>query len=195
MGVAVVCCLILFAGCDDSTPERSQPATETETAAASTEASTSEPDGGAAQAVFSIDDVGLGSDGWVTLLNFTDQPQSLLGHTLCQGDDCVDLPDTTIEPGARARVALGDGAGLSGVVVTGAALGGLEASDGEIAMYIDEGGGDQLVNYMEWGSTPHARSDDAVAAGLWVEGAYAPTDANATRLYRQPGGLWVFDTA
>jgi len=33
----------------------------------------------------------------------------------------------------------------------------------------------------------------AITAGLWMNGSFAPTSANATRLYRADTGLWLFD--
>jgi hypothetical protein len=33
----------------------------------------------------------------------------------------------------------------------------------------------------------------AIDAGLWIKGSFAPTADNATRLFRNEGGLWLFD--
>jgi hypothetical protein len=92
---------------------------------------------------------------------------------------------------------VGDGKGVAGVVVTDAHIGELKPSDGEIAVYAagDASSPQELVSYLQWGSTPHPRTAAAVKAGLWPRTAYAPTAPNAVRLYRRPGGLWLFATA
>jgi len=51
-----------------------------------------------------------------------------------------------------------------------------------------------MLVYLQWGSTPHALTDLAVQAGLWIKTGYAPTTSNATRLYKvAESGLWLFD--
>ena len=52
----------------------------------------------------------------------------------------------------------------------------------------------EMLVYLQWGSTPHALTDLAVQAGLWLKTGYAPTTSNATRLYKvAESGLWLFD--
>jgi hypothetical protein len=145
---------------------------------------------------FAINEVGLGPNGFVALTNFTEVPVSLEGLFLCQGSDCFQLPEAVVEAGQTARIAVGDGSGLEGVMATGATLGELRPSDGEIALAaskkIDDPG--QMYNYLQWGSTPHQLTAMALKAGLWVENGYAPTSAKATRLFKVPEtGLWLFD--
>jgi hypothetical protein len=143
---------------------------------------------------FSIEEIGLGPQGWVTLHNYTSSPASLDTLFLCQPPSCVDLPDVVIEPDALARIAVGTGTGLEDVAMTGAALE-LAPPDGEVALYSTDDTTDRshLWAYLEWGSTPHAGTQTAIDAGLWRKGSYAPTSAQATRLYRTEGGLWVFE--
>ena len=145
--------------------------------------------------LFTIDEVGLGPDGYITVLNFTDVAASLDNVLLCQPPTCVDLPDVVVQPGAVARVAVGGGSGLESVVLTNADLE-LSPSDGEIAIYESRDFDDpsKLRAYLEWGSSPHQATATAIAAGLWQPGSYAPTAANATRLYRTDANLWVFET-
>jgi len=145
--------------------------------------------------LFSIDEVGLGSEGYITLTNFTDQPAKLGGLFLCQGATCFELPRVEVAPGAAARIAKGNGTGLEAVVGNGAAIGELRPSDGEIALYASEELNDPkaILAYLEWGSSPHENTQTAIDAGLWIKGAYAPTSEKATRLYRTEGGLWLFD--
>ena len=85
--------------------------------------------------LFAINEVGLGPDGYITLTNFTDQPASLGGLFLCQGAKCFELPNTEVAPGKTVRIAVGNGDGLDGVIASGATIGELRPSDGEIALY------------------------------------------------------------
>ena len=145
--------------------------------------------------LLSIRAVGLGPDGYVAFENFTDVPVSLTGTHLCQGSTCAALPDAVIEAGEIGIVALGSGSGLDNVVASSVNVGELRPSDGEIALFAsDTVSAAELLNYLEWGSTPHELTGMAIEAGLWHEGSYAPTSATATRLYRiVESGLWVFD--
>ena len=145
---------------------------------------------------FSIDEVGLGPDGFVALTNFTDVPASLAGLYLCQARECFELPDQMVAPGGTVRIAVGDGSGLENVVAVHATLGELRPSDGEIALYAspDIHDPEQMLVYLQWGSTPHEFTAAAIQAGLWVKGGYAPSSRNATRLFKiKETGLWLFD--
>jgi len=145
---------------------------------------------------FAIYEVGLGPEGYISLTNFTDVAVSTSGLTLCQGSDCFELPDVEVAAGEVARVAVGDGARIDGVIATEATLGELRPSDGEIAIYASQDYDDPraMLAYLQWGSTPHGLTSVAVEAGLWFETSYAPSSANATRLYRIPeSGLWLFE--
>lgn len=148
------------------------------------------------QAVFSVDQIGLGPNGYVTLRNFTDVRESMKGIVLCQESNCQAMPKVTVRPGLSVRIAVGSGSGVKNVVLSHAHLGTLKQSDGEIAMYAsgDASHPKNIVAYMQWGKTPHARTAEAVKAGLWLKTAYAPTAKNATLLFKQKSGLWLFDT-
>lgn len=145
---------------------------------------------------FAINEVGLGPNGFVALTNFTDVPASLAGLSLCQGSECFELPDVVVDAGGTVRIAAGDGAGHEGVVATRATFGELRPSDGEIALVASQERDDPqaMFVYFQWGSTPHALTQIAVDAGLWVEGGYGPSSQNATRLFRvAETGLWLFE--
>jgi hypothetical protein len=145
--------------------------------------------------LFSIDEVGLGTEGYITLTNFTDQPANLGGLFLCQGRTCFELPSVEVAPGSTARIARGSGTGLEAVVATEATIGELQPSDGEIALYASKelNNPKAILAYLEWGFSPHENTPVAIDAGLWIKGAFAPTSEKATRLYRTTGGLWLFD--
>lgn len=145
---------------------------------------------------FAINEIGLGSNGYVSLTNITSQPAALAGLYLCQGTQCWAFPEATVSAGATARVGVGDGKGLEGLVADHATIGDLKPADGEVALFASNKFDDPqaLLAYLQWGSTPHKLTDLAVKAGLWLKESYAPTSENATRLYRQPDtGLWLFE--
>lgn len=145
---------------------------------------------------FAINEVGLGPEGYVALTNFTDVPASLGGLYLCQGAQCFELPNVTVDPGETARVTVGDRAGRGDVIATGATLGELRSSDGEIALLAspDVEDPEAILVYFQWGSTPHALTQTAIDAGLWVEGGYGPSSQNAARLFKvEESGLWLFE--
>ncbi len=147
-------------------------------------------------AFFSINEIGLGPGGYVSLQNFTEVEANLAGLYLCQADRCFELPDATHPPGETGRIAVGDGAGLGNLIVEHATSILLNPSDGEIALFDSTDVHDpvKMLIYFQWGSTPHALTSTAVSAGLWVGGSYAPTSQNATRLFRdEETGLWLFD--
>ncbi len=143
---------------------------------------------------FAIEEVGLGSDGYVTLRNYTEATASLDTLFLCQAETCVDLPDVVVGPGEIARIALGDGTGLEDVAMTGADLV-LTPADGEVAIFHSRDVTDvsEIRAYLQWGSTPHELTALAVEAGLWIATGYAPTAAHATRLWKTEANLWVWD--
>ena len=153
------------------------------------------PTGGSFLAIYEI---GLGPEGYVALTNFTSVPVTTRGQYLCQGSDCFALPDVVIDAGATGKVTVGNGEGLEGVIATKATIGELNPSDGEVALFVSENYDDPkaLLNYLQWGSTPHALTKLAVDAGLWIETGYAPTSRRAIRLYRdEKSGWWSFEEA
>lgn len=175
----------LFACTDSSPAEATQEVDQT-----------AAPRSGGAGAYFDLREIGLGPNSFVALTNFTDVSASLGGLFLCQNSDCFELPDVTVAPESTVRIAAGDGSGLENVVATGATFGELRPSDGEIALFASPDTRDpaKILNYLQWGSTPHELTDVAVEAGLWLETGFAPTSPTAVRLYRvEDSGLWLFE--
>lgn len=186
--LAFIALLLIAAACGDS--DRGD---DTSPAAATSKPATVS---GATGSFFAIHEVGLGPEGYVSLTNFTDVPVTTAGLYLCQGADCFALPDAEVPAGETVRVAVGDGSGLEGVIAAEATVGELQPSDGEIAIYASQEYDDPeaLLVYLQWGSSPHDLTSVAVEAGLWRETSYAPSSANATRLYRvEESGLWLFE--
>jgi hypothetical protein len=182
--------ILLVAGCSSTTPT-SNPTGVTTNPSLSPDPSSDASD---LSRYFSIVEIGLGPDGYVTLINYTEVAASLDGVFVCQADGCVDLPDTVVEPGQLARIAVGDGEGLANVVARDADLD-LSPADGEVGVFRsrDVTDSDGIRSYLQWGSTPHEMTDTAVEAGLWLPTAYAPTAAHATRLWKTEANLWVWD--
>lgn len=186
--ISLALMIFFLMGCTTTKP------TEVSTTEANTPKATATSRSGSGT-LFAISELGLGPDGYISLNNFTDQPASLGGLFLCQGKQCFELPNADVAPGTTARIAVGNGTGLDGVVATGATLGELRPSDGEIALYATRKLNDPkaILAYLEWGSTPHDNTQVAIDAGLWIKGAFAPSSENATRIYKNEGGLWLFD--
>ena len=180
----IVLTFIIFGltGCNTMKPANSETATANPAVSANT----------ITGSLFAIDEIGLGPEGYVALTNITDQAASLGGLFLCQGTQCFALPDVEVAPRATVRVA----AGSTGPVAAQFAFGELQPADGEIALAASNNLQDPkaLLAYLEWGATPHADTEVAIKAGLWIKGSYAPSASNATRLFHQEGGLWLFDT-
>ncbi len=143
---------------------------------------------------FEIVEVGVGSRSFVALRNITERPVSLRGLYVCQAKRCFGLPNASVRAGATVRIASGTGQGLKNVVARQATFGRLPPAHGEIAIFASRTirSKRSIRQYLQWGSTPHTFTSVAVAAGIWLKGAYAPSAPNAVLLYRTKGGLWVF---
>ena len=191
--MAMVIGSVLFVAVACTTTDASPSPEETP----SSQAESSAPSSGAGDVswFFSIEEIGLGPEGYVTLHNFTGASANLDSLFLCQSNGCADLPDVVVQPGESARIAVGDGTGLENVVMTNAKLD-LAPADGEVAVYHSEDPSDptQLRAYLQWGSTPHELTKVAVEAGLWRESGYAPSGPNGTRLWKTDANLWVWDS-
>lgn len=198
MGLAVIAIatLAVLAACsDDDDDGGSEDGTGTVTPAPS--GFTFDPDGTNRPAdssfVFTIEEVGLGPDGWVKLRNFSSVAATMDGLYLCQPPDCFALPDTEIAAGEAAVVAASGDTDQTDIVATWDDVT-LNPPDGELGVYASEDTSDpaQVRAYMQWGSDPHDGTEAAVEAGFWVSG-YAPTGDDATRLYQNDSGLWLWE--
>lgn len=185
MIVALAALMLVLTGCSASNSVITATRTPNQAVSASSSAGS----------LFAINEVGLGADGYVSLTNFTDQAGGLGGLFLCQGVTCFELPNVEVSPGATVRIAVGSGAGLDGVVANQATIGELRPSDGEVALYSSQKVNDPkaMLVYLEWGSTPHDDTHVAIDAGLWIKGSFAPSFDKATRIFRNEGGLWLFE--
>ena len=92
----------------------------------------------------------------------------------------------------RLAIPLGTGTvpELVGVVATAEVerpLGTVSSSDGELGLYRSSSfnSPDAIVDYVEWGSSNHARSGVAVAAGIWVPGGFVEVPAELLAIVTQ----------
>jgi len=66
----------------------------------------------------------------------------------------------------------------------------IDEADGELGLNVNSGFGsaNNIIDYVEWGSTGHGRSNVAVSAGIWTTGAYVPSFENGQSLSNSCSG-------
>ncbi len=126
---------------------------------------------------------------YVTVKNVGNGPLELSTHWLCQRPAYVQLPQMTIEPGDTVAIGLGEDAPPElveyvAVFELGTVLGDLARDDGEMALYTAPFFDDpfSIADYVEWGLPGHGRSNVAVLAGIWEDGAFIEVPIEATSL-------------
>lgn len=109
------------------------------------------------------------------IANRGDGAGSTEGYFLCRFPNYYELPAVELLPGEKLAIPLGteDIPELIGVVAVADVrnpLGPISARDDELGLYSSSqfGSDDAIVDYVEWGSTGHTRSNVAIAAGIWV---------------------------
>ncbi len=134
-------------------------------------------------AVFVVSEVVFGADGYVAVTNIGSGPGSLDRHQICQRPSYFAIDDVTVTAGETVYFAAGSSTGLDGQVFeAGSGFGRLTASSGEIGLYSSRSfdSSDDIVSYVEWGSSGHGRSSVAVEAGIWAAGDFVATDDTNT---------------
>jgi hypothetical protein len=113
---------------------------------------------------------------------------STAGHWICQFPSYYELPAVDLQPGEKVAIQLGadpvpELAGVIATVDVSTPIGRISPADGELGLYLGNtfNSADTIVDYVEWGTTGHARSSVAVAAGIWIDGGFieVPTEALA----------------
>jgi len=133
--------------------------------------------GGAA--VFAITEVSFDGTAFVRVTNVGGAPGSLAGHFLCNRPTYFALPDVTLAPGESLAVGEVDAPSVDGQTVAASGqIGGISASGGEIGLYDSNSfsSSDSILSYVEWAESGHGRSGTAVAAGIWTDGGFVPSD-------------------
>ena len=82
----------------------------------------------------------------------------LTGHWICNRPTDSELPGQVLGAGETIEID-------TSVI-------GLNADDGEIALYTssDFGSADDILRYVQWGTDSHGRTSVAVAGGVWQDG-------------------------
>lgn len=179
------------AGGSDTTasPTTQAPTTTASDTGSTTTMSTTTTTISAGPGILAVTSVVFGPPTYVTVTNVGGSPIELGNHWLCQRPAYIQLPSFEMEPGDRVAVGLGevppaDLVGLTAIFELGDALGEVSRDDGEIALYSAPSFADpnSILDYVEWGSAGHGRSDVAVAAGIWTEGAFVEVPVEALSL-------------
>ena len=160
---------LVAAACGDDSTSGSDATTTTADAATSTTTTLPTttapiPEGAVALEALQLNIVEFGEAGFVEIINTGSESIPLAGVNICEWPDYADLGDVvdieSLEPGATVQVSAD-------------VLGGIDAADGEAALYdgSDFGSPDAMLSYVQWGSGDHQRATVAVAAGLWPSAA------------------------
>lgn len=132
-----------------------------------------------------IEEIVFAGEPYLIIGNLGSGPGSTEGYWICQFPSYYELPPVDLLPGERLAVPLGTGTvpDLVGVVATADVelpLGTVSGLDGELGLYSSSSfnSPDAIVDYVEWGSSGHARSGVATAAGIWIDGGFVavPTE-------------------
>ncbi len=107
----------------------------------------------------------------VELINVGGMPIDISSYWLCDFPQYVQLINTNIVCGEDLILNPGQVITVSSNVVT------INNIDGEIGLYTTNAFSDPnaIIDYIEWGFSGHGRSDEAVAAGIWTTGDFAPS--------------------
>lgn len=162
---AVAVLLAACGGAEDSTTPSSEAVATTAESTAPTTAETTPSIAAGGLVIDSIDfDAGV-----MTLRNSGDSAYDTSGHWICNRPSYSDIASTSIAPGETLEV------DVSSI--------GLRAGDGEIGLYVsnDFSNPDDIVAYVQWGSSGHGRAAVAVSAGVWSEGDALPGDQSVVR--------------
>lgn len=133
----------------------------------------------AGDAAIRIDEVVFAGEPYLVLANKGTGAGSTAGLWICQFPAYFELPAFDLLPGERLAVPLGDGSvpslvGVVGTVDVVRPIGAVGPTDGEVGLYQANqfNSPAAIVDYLEWGSSGHARSGVAVAAGIWTESGF-----------------------
>jgi len=109
----------------------------------------------------------------VEVKNVSNAPLDISTYWICSFPDYEQFSTLTIE----CEEIKGGGFVLEPgelITISGHDLG---AADGEVGIYTDDqfSNPDYIISYVQYGSAGHEREDEAVAAGVWTAGEFAPT--------------------
>ncbi len=163
---------------------------ESTTEATTTTTTTTTLPGG--EASIGIDEIVFAGGPYVVISNRGPGIGSTAGHWICQFPSYYQLPDVELKPGEKIAVQLGIDPvpELTGVIATvdvTSPIGDITTADGELGLYSSNtfNSADAIVDYVEWGTSDHARSSVAVAAGIWENGGFIEVPAEALAIAAQ----------
>jgi len=137
----------------------------------------------AGEATFAIGEVKFGDTGWVEIVNLGPDPGDPGGHWIAIHPSYLEIPSVVIGAGASIALTFGNPAppGIENVFPVNETLPVLSPDSGEIGLYADGDFGDafSIVDYLEWGQTPHFRNPVAVAARIWPAESFIVVPAAA----------------
>lgn len=135
-------------------------------------------------AKFVIGSVVFGEGGTIEVGNLGPDAGDLTGFWIAIHPYYLEIPSVVIAPGRAIIVSIAEDADPELVIPAAGLLPALKSGSGEIGLYSSGGFGDPdaIIDYVEWGSTGHTRSNVAIQAGLWTEDDAVVTDASATGL-------------
>jgi hypothetical protein len=135
-------------------------------------------------AKFVIGSVVFGEGGTIEVGNLGPDAGDLSGFWIAIHPYYMEIPSTIIAPGKAIIVSIEEEADPELVITAAGLLPVLTSASGEIGLYSSGGFGDPdaIVDYVEWGSTGHVRSNVAIEAGLWPEDEAIVTDGSVTGL-------------
>jgi hypothetical protein len=126
-----------------------------------------------------ISRVVFGDEGYVSITNVGGAAGNLDGWQLCQRPAYYRIGSVEVAPGETLHFATGSAPDLVGQVIeSNGGFGRFGAGGGEIGLYVDSsfGSASSIRSYVEWGSSDHGRSSVAVAAGIWTDGGFVPSE-------------------
>ncbi len=196
MKVAVIVVALLLASCTGGTnPDASSTSTLEPAPLVSTTSSVAQGDETTAteptsttivtgNARLIIGSVVFGDQTTIEVGNLGPDAGHLTGIWLAIDPYYLELPSTVLAPGSALIVSVAEDADPKLVVPAAGLLPPLASASGEIGLYRsgDFGNPDAMIDYVQWGSTKHARTSVAVAAGLWPEEETISIDGSATGL-------------
>lgn len=133
---------------------------------------------------FVIGSVVFGEGGTIEVGNLGPDAGDLTGFWVAIHPYYLELPSTILAPGKALIISIAEDADPDLVIPAAGLLPTLMSASGEIGLYSSGDFGDPgaIVDYVEWGSTGHVRSNVAIAAGLWPADQAIVTDGSVTGL-------------
>ncbi len=140
----------------------------------------------AGDAAFALNEVRFGDNGWIDIVNLGPDRGDPGGHWIAMHPFYLEVPSTALEVGESVALTFGNPSprGTASVFPINEKLPVPDADAGEVGLYSSGDFGDPLaiVDYVEWGDTPHFRNPVAVAARIWPDGGVVAVPAGALAL-------------